>query len=149
MPRTSENAQILEDIDAAIEMTACFYLLASDEEEEEIAEDHIQDLLAIREIIAAHRYLSHDTSTSRYDIDILDAYIYEYPETAFLGLFQKREQGLNLNVELVYLLERLAQRVFERSAQRVFPRLVVLPRLAVLAQQIFDSTLRAWRVFEV
>ncbi|KAF8430308.1 hypothetical protein EV426DRAFT_13256 [Tirmania nivea] len=89
MPQTSEKAQILEDIDTAVETTVCFYLLASDEEEEEeIKEDHIQDLLAVREIIAIHWYLSYDTSADRHDIDILDVYIYEYPETAFLALFR-------------------------------------------------------------
>lgn len=39
MPRTSEGAHFLEDIDAAIEIAAGSYLLASEEV-------HIQDLLA-------------------------------------------------------------------------------------------------------
>ena len=61
MPRTSERAQALEDIDAAIEVAAYAYLLGSDEvEEEEVEEleeseaEHIQGLLAIRDIIATH-----------------------------------------------------------------------------------------------
>ncbi|RPB28319.1 hypothetical protein L211DRAFT_375731 [Terfezia boudieri ATCC MYA-4762] len=83
----------LKDIDAAIETAACSYLLASDEAEEEdieeqIEDEHIQDLLAVQEIIAAPN-LSHDTSAGRHDIDVLDAYIYEYPETAFLALFAR------------------------------------------------------------
>ncbi|RPB21775.1 hypothetical protein L211DRAFT_417526 [Terfezia boudieri ATCC MYA-4762] len=86
----AEKAEILQDIHATVETTACSYLLALDEveEEEEIEEEHIQDLLAVQEIIAAHRYLSRDTSAGRPDIDILNAYIYEYPETAFLALFR-------------------------------------------------------------
>ena len=44
----SERAQTLQDIDAAVEIAACSYLLASDEvEEEEIEEEikeHIHDL---------------------------------------------------------------------------------------------------------
>jgi len=59
MPQTSEKAEALEDIDAAIVVAAYAYLLASDEVEEEeveeleeIEEEHIQDLLAVRDIIA-------------------------------------------------------------------------------------------------
>ncbi|KAF8454416.1 hypothetical protein BGX38DRAFT_1141107 [Terfezia claveryi] len=66
MPRTSERAQLLHDIDAALEIAACSYLLASDEAEDEIEEEsnaeHIQDLLEVRDIIAVYRYISHDTS---------------------------------------------------------------------------------------
>jgi len=60
------EAQALEDIDTAIEVAAYAYLLASDEmgseeiEELEEIEEHIQDLLAVRDIIATHQYLSHD-----------------------------------------------------------------------------------------
>ena len=74
MPRTSERAQALEDFDAAIEVAAYAYLLGSDEvEEEEVEEleeieaEHIQDLLAVRDIIATHRYLSRDFSAGRHE----------------------------------------------------------------------------------
>jgi len=94
MPRTSDRAHILEDIDAAIEIAACSYLLVSDEvgeievEEEEEEEEHIQDLLEVQEVIVAHHYLSRDTSAGRHDIDVFEAYIYEYPETAFLAFLE-------------------------------------------------------------
>jgi len=39
MPRTSEKAQALEDLDAAIEVAVYAYLLASDEVEEEEIEE--------------------------------------------------------------------------------------------------------------
>jgi len=47
----------------------------------------IQDLIAVQEVIVAHRSLPRDTSAGRHDIDVLEAYIHEYPETAFLALF--------------------------------------------------------------
>jgi len=62
------------------------------EELEEIEEEHIQDLLAVRDIIATHRYLSHDVGAHRHEIDILEAYIYQYPETAFLALFRMHRE---------------------------------------------------------
>ena len=90
----ASKAQALEGVDVAIEVAAYAYLLASDgvgdgeiEELEEI-EEHIQDLLAVRDIIATHWYLSHDVGAGRHEIDILEAYIYQYPETAFLALFR-------------------------------------------------------------
>jgi len=98
MPQTSERAQALEDIDATIKVAAYTYLLGSDEvEEEEVEEfkksevEHMQDLLVIRDVIADHRYLSHDASADRYEIDILEAYIYQYPETAFVVLFRMHQ----------------------------------------------------------
>ena len=90
MPRTSERACVLESIEDAIVTEVCSYLLASgDEEEEEEDIEDIEDLLELHEIVASHRYLSHDTSASRHhDSDILEAYIREYPEAAFLALFR-------------------------------------------------------------
>jgi len=108
MPRTSERAQALEDFDAAIEVAAYAYLLGSDEvEEEEVEEleeieaEHIQDLLAVRDIIATHRYLSRDVGAGRHEIDILEAYIYQYPETAFLALFRMHRASFWQLVEIL------------------------------------------------
>ena len=42
-------------------------------------------LCAVQEVIAAHQYLSRDTSAGRHDIDILEAYIHGYPGDAFLA----------------------------------------------------------------
>jgi len=70
MPRRSERAQVLKDIDAAIEIAACSYLF-DDVEEEEEEEEHIQDLCAVQEVIAAHQYLSRDTNADRYDIEFV------------------------------------------------------------------------------
>jgi len=82
MPRIPEKAQALGDIGAAIEVAAYAYLLASDEVEEEeteeleeIEKEHIQDLLAVRDINATHPYLSHDVGAGRREIGILEAYI--------------------------------------------------------------------------
>ncbi|KAF8447048.1 hypothetical protein BGX38DRAFT_1142992 [Terfezia claveryi] len=106
MPRISERAQTLQDVDAAVEIAACTYLLASDEVEEEeieeeIEEEHIYDLLAVQEIIGTQRYLSHDTSAGRPDIDVLEAYIHEYPETAFLALFRMHRASFWHLVEIL------------------------------------------------
>ena len=46
------------------------------EELEDIEAEHIQDLLAVRDIIATHRCLSRDVSAGRHEIDILEAYMY-------------------------------------------------------------------------
>jgi len=86
MPRRSERAQVLKDIDAAIEIAACSYLF-DDVEEKEEEKEHIQSLCAVQEVIAAHGYLSRDTNAGRHEIDTLEAYIREYPESAFLALF--------------------------------------------------------------
>jgi len=100
MPRTSERTQALQDIDAAIEVAAYAYLLGSDEvEEEEVEEleeieEHIQDLLAVRDIIATPQYLSRDVGAGRHEIDILEAYIYQYPGGAFLALFRLHRVSL-------------------------------------------------------
>jgi len=54
MPRRSERAQVLKDIDAAIEIAACSYLfdgVEKEEEEEEEEEEHIQDFCAVQEVI--------------------------------------------------------------------------------------------------
>ena len=50
------------------------YLLASDGEEQENGEEHIQDLLAVQEIIASHRYgcLPIDMYPQVIDDDMLD-----------------------------------------------------------------------------
>ena len=56
---------------------------AEEEEiEEKIEEEHIQDVLAVQDIISAHWY---NASAGRHDIDV---YIYEYPETVFLTTFR-------------------------------------------------------------
>jgi len=47
MPRTSERAHVLGDIDAAIEIALCSYILVSDEVGEIEVEEHIQDLLEV------------------------------------------------------------------------------------------------------
>jgi len=72
----SEKAQVLEDVDTAVELAACSYLLAPDEEwieEEYEDEEHIQDLLGVQDIVAAHRHLPHDASAGRHDMDVLEA----------------------------------------------------------------------------
>ena len=77
MPQTSKRAYSLASIDNAIKSTTCAYLLASDEDDEDednevdedykdkededhvdIGEEDIEDLLVMRETVAAHRYLA-------------------------------------------------------------------------------------------
>jgi len=55
---------------------------------EENEAEHIQDLLAIRDIIATHRHLCCDIGASRHEIDILEAYIYQYSKIVLLALFR-------------------------------------------------------------
>jgi len=104
----SEKAQVLRDIDTAIEVAAHAYLLASDkveeeemEELEEIEEEHIQDLLTVQDTIAIHRYLIHDVGAGRHEIDVFKAYIYQYPKTAFLGLFHMHRASFWQLVEIL------------------------------------------------
>ena len=50
--------------------------MAPDEEwieEEYEDEEHIQDLLGVQDIVAAHRHLPHDASAGRHDMDVLEA----------------------------------------------------------------------------
>jgi len=54
-------------------------------EEENDYEEDLEDLLAIREVIASDRYCD---SAGWHDIDILEAYNRDYPDTAFLMLFR-------------------------------------------------------------
>jgi len=98
MPRTSEEAHALEDIEASLETAACAYILASDSEEEEELEDDIEDLLLVQEIIASHL---PDASAGKHDIDILEAAIREYPETAFLALFRMHRASFWQLVEML------------------------------------------------
>ena len=94
---------MLESIEDAIETAVCSYLLVSEgeEEAEEQNREDIEDLLQVHEIVASHRYLSHDTSAGRQDIDILEAYIREYPETAFLALFRMHRASFWQLVEVL------------------------------------------------
>ena len=105
MPRISERARFLESIEDAIETAICSDLLASKDEENEIEkeedEEDVEDLLELYEMVSSHRYLSRDTSASRHDIDILEAYIYQYPETAFLALFRMHRASFWQLVEVL------------------------------------------------
>ncbi|KAF8419774.1 hypothetical protein EV426DRAFT_676658 [Tirmania nivea] len=88
MPRKLEKAQTLDDIDAVVKISACSCLLASDAEDQEVEEEHIEDLLEVQVSLLLTGIFPHDASAGRHDIDILNTYIYEYPETAFLTLFR-------------------------------------------------------------
>ena len=84
MPRTTDRAQVLHEINIAIEDTACACVLASEKEEEEENSqwEDLEDLVAMQDQITSHRYLPlRDTSAGRLDSDVFEAYIYEYPET--------------------------------------------------------------------
>ena len=88
MPRTSERACALASIDDAIESATCAYLLASDEDMDDTDEEDIEDLLAMRESLAAYRYLAPcDITAGRHTADTLKDYIWEFPERTFLAFF--------------------------------------------------------------
>jgi len=94
MPRVSERAQALQDIDHAIECLAYTYALKEPSSESDLGSEsdtdpEVEDSkdLLMRESIASQRYLFRGTSAGRHghDLDVFDAYIYQYPETAFLA----------------------------------------------------------------
>jgi len=94
MPRTSQRARALQDIDTAIECLIYADVLpvsSSEDEEGEGVEDiesfgDIESLLVIRASIARQRYfLPRNTSAGRQNVE---AYIQQYPQTAFLALFR-------------------------------------------------------------
>jgi len=98
MPRVSERAQALQDINHAIKCLECTYALKepssesgldseSDTGDTDPEVEDIKDLLVMRESITSQRYLFRGTSAGRHghDLDVLDAYIYQYPEAAFLA----------------------------------------------------------------
>ena len=87
MPRTSERAYVLESIDDAIESTACCSILVEDGGDNN-AEDDIEDLMDIREIIGSHRYLSHDMNAGRHASNTLEDYIHQFSEKTFLEFFR-------------------------------------------------------------
>ena len=86
MPRTSDKHDALCDIETFIKSAICDYLLASISEEED-AEEDIEDLLCIHELLVSYRYLSHDNSAGCHSDDYLEAYIHQYPDPVFLTLF--------------------------------------------------------------
>ena len=89
MPRTSERACALASIDDAIESATCAYLLALDEDMDDAGEEDIEDLLAMRETVAAHRYLApRNITAGRHTVDTLEDYIQEFPERTFLAFFR-------------------------------------------------------------
>jgi len=111
MPRTSQRARALQDIDTAIECLVYADVLAvstsEDEEDEADVEDteifgDIESLLVVRASIARqHYYLPRNTSARRHHVDVLEAYIQEYPETAFLALFRMHRDSFWHIVQLL------------------------------------------------
>jgi len=84
MPRTSQRARALQDIDTAIECLVYADVLAvssSEDEEDEDVEDteifgDIESLLVVRASIARQRYyLPRNTSAGRHHVDVREAYI--------------------------------------------------------------------------
>ena len=88
MPRTSDKSDALRDIETFIKSATCDYLLASTSSEEEDAEEDIEDLLCIHEVLVSYRYLSRGNGAGRHGDDSLEAYIHQYPDPAFLTLFR-------------------------------------------------------------
>ena len=52
-------------------------------------------------MIVFHRYLSHNTSAGRISFDILEAYIHEYSESAFLALFHMHKASFWQLIEVL------------------------------------------------
>ncbi|RPB29807.1 hypothetical protein L211DRAFT_832507 [Terfezia boudieri ATCC MYA-4762] len=62
-----------------------------------------EDFLIMREVIAFVRYLlSRNTIAGRHDIDLLEAYIHDYPNTAFLSLFRMHRAFFWQIVEILH-----------------------------------------------
>ena len=101
MPRTSERAQALEDIDAAIEHAVYAYALASSSDEEDDSMEDLEYLPVVQEVIASNRYLSRNTSASRHESDVLEDYIRNHPENAFLALFRMHRASFWHLVEIL------------------------------------------------
>ena len=90
MPRVSERSHI----EAANEVTAWVYALASSSKEEDELEEDLEDLLTTNGVIASTHYLSRGESASRHGNNAtLEGYIHEYPDDAFLGLFRMHRQS--------------------------------------------------------
>jgi len=84
MPRTSQRARALQDIDTAIECLICTDVLAASSSKDDVDEDgkdiesfgDIESLLVARASIARqHYYLPQNTSAGRHNVDVLEAYI--------------------------------------------------------------------------
>ena len=70
MPRTTERAQALLEIDTEIEGTAYAYVFAFSSGEEDDSEEDLGDLFDMRDHISSHRYLSRDASAGRLNSDV-------------------------------------------------------------------------------
>ncbi|RPB19968.1 hypothetical protein L211DRAFT_895539 [Terfezia boudieri ATCC MYA-4762] len=104
MPRTTEKAQALYQIETEAENTLYADALASSSEDENDYEEDLEDLLTLREVIASDQYLlSRNTSAGWHDIDLLEAYIQDYPNTAFLSLFRMYRASFWQLVEILTL----------------------------------------------
>jgi len=84
----SGRAQVLHDIDPEVEAIAYAYALASSSEKEEEYEEDLEDLLDVRVAIISNSYLLPRSSAGKHDINILETYIQNYPDTTFLNLFR-------------------------------------------------------------
>ncbi|RPB25364.1 hypothetical protein L211DRAFT_836696 [Terfezia boudieri ATCC MYA-4762] len=110
MPRTTEKAQALYLIETEAENTVYADALASSSEDENDYEEDLEDLLTLREVIASDRYLlSRNTSAGRHDIDLLEAYIQDYPNTAFLSLFRMYRASFWQLVEILCISEGISE----------------------------------------
>ena len=88
MPRISEKSEALQAVSTSIESTIFICPIESSSEEEEDLEDDSEDLAIIYDVITSQRYLaSRDCIAGRHADDSLEAYIRQYPKTAFLALF--------------------------------------------------------------
>ncbi|KAF8454980.1 hypothetical protein BGX38DRAFT_1267596 [Terfezia claveryi] len=96
MPQTTEKAQALYQIETEAENTVYADALASSSEDENDYEEDLEDLLTLREVIASDRYLlSRNTSAGRHDIDLLEAYIQDYPKGISEGISEGICEGIS------------------------------------------------------
>ncbi|RPB19762.1 hypothetical protein L211DRAFT_896025 [Terfezia boudieri ATCC MYA-4762] len=86
MPPTTGKAQALQDIDTEVESIAYAYVLASSSEEDDYEED-IEDLHFMQEVTISDRYLLSRDSAGQHNVNILETYIQDYPDSANLTLF--------------------------------------------------------------
>ena len=98
MPEIFERAHALQEIDTAIECMVYAYVLASDPNEEDDALEDIEQLGSIWRVITSNRYLYRNQNRLS---DVLNDYIFEYSDIAFLALFRMHRESF---WKLVHLL---------------------------------------------
>ena len=92
------RARALQDTEAVLEQAAYTHILASSDEEDNAIEE-IESLVAIQQTISSNRYLQ-PRNQNRYH-EVLEGFIHEYTETAFLALFRMHKASFRQLVQIL------------------------------------------------